>query len=181
MSMGPDFSDGNVPQRSFGERLLGAIKLDATVYEEVEHTPDAMGQAAGVVVLAVVARTFGVPGDGGLVIGLLSGFIGWLIGTAVIWLIGVQILKHTSDFQELLRTLGFASAPQVLYVLGILPLGPLAPLLLLAVGVLGLFAWVIAVRQALDVTTGRSIVICLLAQIPGFVILLLAVAATPPA
>ena len=27
MSMGPDFSDGNVPQRSFGERLLGAIKL----------------------------------------------------------------------------------------------------------------------------------------------------------
>ena len=181
MSMGPDFSDGNVPQRSFGERLLGAIKLDATVYEEVEHTPDAMGQAAGVVVLAVVAQTLGMPGDSGLGIGLLSGFIGWLIGTAVIWLIGVQILKHTSDFQELLRTLGFASAPQVLYVLGILPLGPLAPLLLLAVGVLGLFAWVIAVRQALDVTTGRSIAICLLAQIPGFVILLLAVAATPPA
>ena len=51
MSLGPDFSDGNVPQRSFGERLLGAIKLDATVYEEVEHTPDAVGQAAGVVVL----------------------------------------------------------------------------------------------------------------------------------
>ena len=180
MSLGPDFSDGNVPQRSFGERLLGAIKLDATVYEEVEHTPDAMGQAAGVVVLAVVAQPLGMPGDGGLVSGLLSGFIGWLIGTAVIWLIGVQILKHTSDFQELLRTLGFASAPQVLYVLGILPLGPLVPLLLLAVGVLGLFAWVIAVRQALDVTTNRSILICLLAQIPGFFILLLAMAATPP-
>ena len=61
MSMGPDFSDGNVPQRSFGERLVGAIKLDATVYEEVEHTPDAMGQAAGVVALAVVARSLGMP------------------------------------------------------------------------------------------------------------------------
>ena len=180
MSMGPDFSDGNVPQRSFGERLLGAIKLDATVYEEVEHTPDAMGQAAGVVVLAVVARIVGVPGDVGMATGLLSGLIGWFIGTAVIWLVGVQIMKHTSDFQELLRTLGFASAPQVLYLLGILPLGPLGPLLLLAVSVLGLFAWVIAVRQALDVTTGRSVVICLLAQIPGFIIVLLAMAAAPP-
>ena len=27
MSMGPDFSDGNVPQRSFVERLLGAAEL----------------------------------------------------------------------------------------------------------------------------------------------------------
>ena len=180
MSMGPDFSDGNVPQRSFGERLLGAIKLDATVYEEIEHTPDAIGQAAGVVALAVVARTLGVPGEGGLLGGLLGGFIGWVIGTAVIWLIGVQILKHTSDFQELLRTLGFASAPQLLYAIGIIPLGPLVPVLVLAVGVLGLFAWVIAVRQALDVTTGRSVVICLLALLAGFIILLLAMPAGPP-
>ena len=180
MSMGPDFSDGNVPQRSFGERLVGAIKLDATVYEEVEHTPDAMGQAAGVVALAVVARSLGMPDESGLASGLIFGFIGWLFGTAVIWLVGVQILKHTSDFQELLRTLGFASAPQVLYVLGILPLGPLLSLLLLAVAVLGLFAWVIAVRQALDVTTGRSVVICLLAQIPGFILVLMAGATAPP-
>ena len=170
-----------MPQRSFGERLLGAIQLDATVYEEVEHTPDAMGQAAAVVALAAVAQGVGVPGDGELASGILVGFIGWLIGTAVIWLIGVQILKHTSDFQELLRTLGFASAPRLLYVLGLLPLGSLAPFLFLAVGVLGLFAWVIAVRQALDVTTGRSIVICLLAQIPGTLFVLLALAATPPA
>lgn len=178
MSTGPDFSNGPVPSRSFGERLLGALRVDATIYEEVEHTPEALGQAAAVVALAAVARGLGVPADNGLLGGLLGGFLGWLFGTAVIWLIGVKIMKHTSDFQELLRTLGFASAPQLLYILGVIPLGPLAPLLALAVTVLGVFAWVIAVRQALDVTTGRSIGICVLAQIP-LILMVLALLASP--
>ena len=179
MSTGPDFSQGPVPRRSFGERLLGALRLDATVYEEVEHTPDALGQAAGVVALAALARGLGVSGELGLGGELLGAFLGWLIGTAVIWVVGVKILQHTSDFPELLRTLGFASAPQLLYVLGVLPLGPLTPLLLLGVMVLGIFAWVIAVRQALDVTTGRAIGICLLAQIPGLILIFLALLAAP--
>ena len=179
MSSGPDFSNGVVPSRSFGERLLGALRLDATVYEEVEHTPDALGQAAGVVALAALARSLGVPDEGGLIGGVLAGFVGWLFGAAVIWLVGVKILEHTSDFQELLRTLGFASAPQLLYVLGVIPLGALAPILALAVFVLGIFAWVIAVRQALDITTGRSLAVCALAQIPGLILMGLAMLAAP--
>ena len=55
MSTGPDFSNGPVPSRSFGERLLGALRVDATIYEEVEHTPEALGQAAAVVALAAAA------------------------------------------------------------------------------------------------------------------------------
>ena len=80
MSTGPDFSEGPVPSRSFGERLLGALRLDATVYEEVEHTPDALGQAAGVGALAAVARGLGVSGDFTLIMPLIGGFIAWLIG-----------------------------------------------------------------------------------------------------
>ena len=178
MSTGPDFSEGPVPSRSFGERLLGALRLDATVYEEVEHTPDALGQAAGVVALAAVARGLGVSGDFTLIMPLIGGFIAWLIGTGLIWLVGVKILQHSSDFPELLRTLGFASAPELLYVLGVVPLGPLAPLLVFAVLILGIFAWVIAARQALDVTTGRSIGICVLAQIP-LILMVLALLASP--
>ena len=181
MTTGPDFSHGEVPRRSFGERLWGAIRLDATVYEEVEHTPDAMSQAVAVVALAAVAQTVGVPGSAGIVGGLLGGFIGWAISTGVIWVIGVKLLDHTSDYPELLRTLGFASAPQLLYAFGALPLGPGAPVLAVAITVLGLCAWVIAVRQALDTTTVRSVVICLLAQIPGLVLLALAVSVAPPA
>ena len=40
-------SEGRGPS-SFGQRLIGAAKLDGETYEEVEHDPGALGQAAGV-------------------------------------------------------------------------------------------------------------------------------------
>lgn len=181
MSTGPDFSEGPVPSRSFGERLLGALRLDATVYEEVEHTPEALGQAAGVVALAAVARGLGVSGDFTLIGPLIGGFVAWLIGTGLIWLVGVKILQHSSDFSELLRTLGFASAPELLYLIGVIPLGSLAPLLVFAVLILGIFAWVIAVRQALDVTTGRAVAVCVLAKVPVLILVVVALLAAPNA
>lgn len=158
--------------RSFAERLLGAVKLDATVYEEVEHDPRAMGQAVAVVVLAAVAQGVGAAGHpGGLVAGILSGIAGWLLGTAIIWLIGVRIMRHTSDYAELLRTLAFASAPSVLLAFGVLPIGPLRGLLAVAVWLLVLVAYVTAVRHALDVTTGRAVLVCLLAVLLQTVLL----------
>jgi hypothetical protein len=152
--------------RSFGERLFGALKLDATVYEEVEHDNNALGQAATVVALVAIAQglgAFAVLGVGGSLLNLVTSFLGWFLSTALVWLIGVKLLSHTSDYLELLRTLGFASAPGLLAVLGILPLGVLAPWLYRAIFVLSLIAWVIAARQALDVGTGRAAVICAIA------------------
>ena len=43
----------------------------------------------------------------------------------------------------------------------------------------GIFAWVIAVRQALDITTGRSVAVCALAQIPGLILMGLVLLAAP--
>ena len=40
---------------SFAQRLIGAAKLDAHIYEEVEADTTAMGQAMGVVALSSVA------------------------------------------------------------------------------------------------------------------------------
>ena len=163
MAENPDLptTSGN---RSFTERLIGALKLDASVYEEVEHDASAMGQAAAVVALGAVAGGIGAAGMGGLggvVGGVLFAFFGWALGAAVVWLIGVQVMGHDSDFPELLRTLGFASAPGLLAVLAIIPL--VGGLVRLAVLGLSLVAWVIAVRQALDVETGRAILVCVLA------------------
>ena len=42
------------------------------------------------------------------------------------------------------------------------------------------FAWVIAARQALDVTTGRAVAICVLAQIPGLILIILALMTAAP-
>jgi hypothetical protein len=154
--------------RSFGERLLGALKLDATVYEEVEHDPSAFGQAAVVVGLSSIAQGLGAfhdAGMGGSLAGFVGSFAGWFIGAGLVWLIGVKIMSCTSDYGELVRTLGFAAAPGMIGVLGLLPLGPALPLLGLAIFVLSTIAAVIAVRQALDVGTGRAVVVCILANL----------------
>jgi hypothetical protein len=161
--------------RSFGERLVGALKLEADVYEEIEHDPSALGQAAGVVALGALAQglAFVHVGFGGVVGGIVAGLIGWVLATAVVWAIGVKLMDHTSDFSELLRTLGFASAPKVLMVIGLLPIGPLRGLLSVAVAILTLVAFLIAVRQALDVSTGRAAWVCVLAVLASMALLLL--------
>lgn len=156
---------GSAPlRRSFGERVIGALKLDAAVYEEVEADHTALGQAAGVVVLAAIATALGSPaahGGGGFVGGVVGSLIGWFLAAGVIWLIGVVAMKCTSDYGELLRTLGFASAPSLIMIVGVIPfLG--RPVTLIA-WVWGLAAYVVAVRQALDVSTARAIFVCVLA------------------
>lgn len=154
------------PQRSFAERLWGALRLEASVYEEVEHDSEALGQAAGVIALGAVAQglaSVGVGGLGALVAAVVFAFVAWFVDTAIVWAIGVKAMSHTSDYRELLRTLGFASAPKLLMVIGIVPLGPLHVVLALGVLVLTLIAFVIAVRQALDVETGRAVLVCAIA------------------
>jgi hypothetical protein len=154
-----------LPRSSFVDRLVRVCRLDPHVFEEVEHDPSALPQAAGVIALAAFAQgvvAFPVLGVLGVLGAVLGAFLGWLAATAVIWLIGVRLMGHTSDYVELLRTLGFASVPQILLILGVLPLGPLFGVLQIVVGVLLLISFVVAVRQALDVSTLRALVVCVL-------------------
>ncbi len=126
MSMGNLESGGGAAARTFGERLLGALRLDASVYEEVEHDTTALGQAAIVVLLASFsqgAAAFQEVGVGGALASIFGSFLGWGIGAGIVWVIGVKIMNCTSDYGELLRTLGFATVPGILGALGVLPLG----------------------------------------------------------
>ena len=152
------------PHRSFVERLTGALRLDAATFDEIEHDRSALGQAAVVVVLGGIAAAIGSIGSGSSAIGaVLGSLVGWAISAGFIWLVGVYFMKHSSDYPELLRTLGFASAPQLLLVLCGIPL--LGGLIALVALLWGLAAWVVAVRQALDVDTGRAVLVCVLAVV----------------
>jgi len=153
----------SVGPRSFMERMVGAMKLDASIYDEVEHDESALGQAVAVVALGALAAGIGTAGEGpgGIVGGVVGSVLGWLVSAGFVWFVGVRWMEHTSDYLELLRTLGFASAPQLVLVLALLPV--LGTLVALVVLFWGLAAYVIAVREALDVTTERAVVICILA------------------
>jgi len=157
----------------FTERMVGAATLDVPTFEEVEHDREGTGQAAGVVALVAVAGAIGAVGHGGAgVIGeLISAFIGWFIWSAVTLFIGTRVFAGTADMGEMLRTLGFAQAPGVLKILGIVPI--LGWLVWPVVGIWMLVCGVVAVRQALDFTTGKAIGTVLLGWLCYMVVALL--------
>ncbi|MGQ0792680.1 MAG: YIP1 family protein [Deltaproteobacteria bacterium] len=149
------------------DKMIRAAKLDVSLYEEVERDESATKQALMVVVLGSICSgigSIGALGTKGLVTGVVSGIVGWVLWSLIIFLIGVKALKHTSDMGELLRCLGFAFAPNILSIVGIVPvIGGLARF---AVSIWVLVAFIVAVRQALDCETGRAILVSVI----GFII-----------
>jgi hypothetical protein len=161
------------------DRIIRAAKLDHQLYEEVEADRDATGQAMAVVVMSAVAAGIGNLGSGGL-LGLVGGtivaLVGWLVWAFLTYFIGTRLLPEPqtkADYGELLRTIGFASAPGLIRVFGVIP--GLGALLFLVAGIWMLVAMVIAVRQALDYTsTPRAVGVCLIGWLVQVVILVLA-------
>ncbi len=147
------------------ERMKGAALLDIPTYEEVEADHGATMQAALVVGLVALATAIAQARGGvsGAVAGIVSTYLAWAIWAAITYGIGTW-LGGTATWGELLRTLGFAQTPGMLFVLGIVPvLGGLA--VLIAV-VWMLVAGIIGIRQALDFGTGRAILTAVLGFIP---------------
>ena len=161
------------------DRIIRAAKLDAQLYEEVEADRDATGQAMAVVVLSAVAAGIGSLGDGvllGIVGGTILALIGWFVWAFLTYFIGTRLLPEPqtkADYGELLRTIGFASAPGLIRVFGVVP--GLGALLFLVAGIWMLVAMVIAVRQALDYTsTSRAVGVCLIGWLAQVLIIILA-------
>ena len=146
-----------MPQRSIVDRMRGAAMLDVATYEEVEADRSATGQAFVVVIIVAICMGIGHIGDGagGVIGGIIGAIIGWLVWSGVTMLVGTKIFGGTADWGELLRTVGFAQTPGVLGILGIIPfLGWIA---LVAASIWQLIAGIIAIRQALDFSTGKAV------------------------
>ncbi len=165
----------------FSERVLRAAQLDVSLYEEVEEDRGANMQAMAVVVLSAIASGIGSAtqaGVSGLLIVTTAALIGWLIWAWLTYMIGTKLLPEPqteADLGQLLRCIGFSSAPGLIRVLGIIP--PLRGVVFFVASVWMLVAMVIAVRQALDYrSTLRAVGVCLigwLVQILFFAIVFL--------
>ena len=174
---------------SLVNRMIRAAKLDASLYEEVEHDPGALNQAITVVLIASAAsgignlleallrgRGFGVAAVG-LVGGLILALIGWLVWSFVTYLVGTRVFGGQATYGELLRSIGFSNSPGVINVFGFIPL--LGGLVRFVAFIWSLVAMIIALKQALDFTTGKAIataIIGLIALIVVVVVLGLLVA-----
>ncbi len=165
---------------SFKDRIIRAAKLDVHLYEEVEADKGAMGQAMGVVLLSSIAAGVGSIGlgPGGILIGAIISLVGWYVCAYLTYFIGTKLLPEPqtkTDPGELLRTIGFSSAPGLIRVLGIIP--GVTGVVFLVASIWMLAAMVIAVRQALDYkSTLRAVGVCAIGWIIQTIILALILA-----
>jgi hypothetical protein len=158
---------------SFLTRLTGAALLNAAVYEEIEADRSATPQALMIVLFSSFAAGLGGLGlaranPTALVgIGLLA-LAGWMAWALLTLQIGLRVFPSAAtqaNFGQMLRTLGFASAPGILRVFGAMPGATATVFAVTAVWML--IAMIVAVRQALDYTsTARAVAVCTL----GFVL-----------
>lgn len=163
---------------TFVERIVGAAKISTGTYEEVEADESATTQAVAVVVLSSVAGGIGLgEGVGGLIAGAVGGVVGWLVWSYLTYWIGTKWLAEPgtrASAGELLRAIGFATAPGLLRVIGIVP-GIRDPVFLVT-AIWSLVAVVVAVRQALDFSsTLRAVGVCLLGWLIQAVVFVLIV------
>jgi len=121
--------------------------------EEVEADKSATFQAAGVVVLSSLAAGVGALSLGAFnfLMAPLLALVSWYVWAYLIYFIGAKFFPEPTteaDHGQLLRTIGFSSAPGLIRVFGFIP--DLMSIAFIAASIWMLVAMVIAVRQALD-------------------------------
>jgi len=171
---------------SLVNRMIRAAKLEVNLYEEVEADTSANKQAFLAVIMVSLATGIGSAIAGvaikggvwfiwGLLVGLVASVIGWLVWSFFAYIIGTKVFKApetSATWGELLRTIGFSNSPGIFRFFSFIPF--LGGLISFAASVWALIAGVIAVRQALDFSTGRAIATCIVGWIIYMLIVFLA-------
>jgi hypothetical protein len=152
---------------TFLRRLIDAMLLRAEAYEEVENDRSATLQAMAVVLLSSLAAGIGALGPlearptalAGISLLALALWVVWAVLTTQIGARLMPAAQTRADVGQLLRTTGFASAPGIVRIAGVIP-GLTTAVFLVSMGWM-LMAMIVAVRQALDYTsTTRAFVVC---------------------
>lgn len=154
------------------------MKLDTSTWESIESDRDALTQALTVVAIAAIAGGIGgIREDGisGLIGGLVGAIIGWVVFSFVAYVVGTRLIPGMDTEAtpgELLRTMGFAQAPGVLSVFGLL--GIFGTPIVLIGAIWGIVTAIVGLKTALEMSTGRAIATGIIAGLlSGFAVALI--------
>lgn len=159
---------------SLVDRIIGVLKLDVPTYESIERDRNALTQALTVVAIAAVASGIGgirEDGIGGLIGGLISAIVGWIIFSFVAYFVGTRLIPGQNTVAtpgELLRTMGFAQAPGVLAIFGLL--GVIGAPIVFIGAIWGLVTAIVGLKTALEMSTGRAIATGIIAGIVSLIV-----------
>ncbi len=139
------------------DRFIGVFKLDTKTFEEIEHNTN-LTVTAGIIVVIVALITglgagisnaiFSRSFLGGFFSTLIGSVIGWFLWSAVTWFVGTRMFGGQADITEMLRVIGFAYIPMVLFIVPCI--GPIVG------AIWTLVAGFIAVRQGLDLDNTKT-------------------------
>ena len=153
---------------SFGDRVVGAMKLDPSTFEDIERDPTAISQTVGVIALAAVSAGIGniwYGGVSGIIFTLITMVIQYAVWAVMVWVIGTKLMPDPAtkaDLPETFRVIGFAAAPWVLGIVTIVPL--IGWLFVFLLWVWSIAVMVVAVKQVLDYTDfGKPIIVVIIA------------------
>lgn len=152
------------------DRTFRAVKLDASLYEEVAADTSAMTQSMIVMFIYGAASAYGTFGRSGAVganIGIVTTIIGWYIWTFFIYIAGARLFPEsqtTADRKALLRALCFASGAGWIRILGLVP--GLTAIAFSVASIWMIVTATVATKQVLNYTrTARAAIICLVCWI----------------
>jgi hypothetical protein len=182
---------------SLASRMLRAAKLEANLYYEVKSDTSLNRQALLAVAISGLAAGIGESLGVGLgtgtevfhtdivwlklavpfLIPLVGGIASWLLLSLLAYWLGARVFwpgETSATYGGVLRAMGFARSPGMLYIFSFIPYVEWATTL--AVTVWGSIAIIIALRQSLSIETGRAVGLFVAVVAPlGLIVLLLAV------
>lgn len=156
------------------DRILRAIRLDATVYREIAEDQNAMSQAAIIVVVVAILSALGrAIGSGDFILSLIvtlltAILVNWILWAVLTYFVGTALFKGKTDIPEMMRVLGYANAPNLLGVFGFIPC--VGWIIALIGAILSFIAGFLAVREAMEFDTGNAIVTVLISWLISIVI-----------
>lgn len=159
------------------QRIIGAFTFRKGVYKEVEHDASFTSTAWLIVVVVALLSQLGTFGFGSdwllaTLFGTVATVIGFGIAAYVVSWVGRAVYRADVTFNEMVRTLGLAYVWRVVGLLGVFGgfLGCLLAPALIVAFILGLVAWFVAAKEALDLEWVQTIVTVILGWLVMLVI-----------
>ncbi|NLT73649.1 MAG: hypothetical protein GXX94_05560 [Chloroflexi bacterium] len=147
-------------------RLTRMLKMDHTVYDEIAVDENATLEAAIIVAITALLSAIGTlfGGNFGTFIWtfIRQIAVGWVLWSAIVWLVGSKLFAGEGTFMNILRVLGYVTAP---LILGIVPvIGTLVG------GILSLVLGFFAIRETMDLTTEKTILTIVIGWVINLVV-----------
>jgi hypothetical protein len=142
--------------------MLRVLKLDPSVYAEIERDPDGTHQAAWVVGLVATGAAFGTVmltswKQWAILGAVMAALIHWLLWSGLEVVIGRMLFGRQVSGERHIRTLGYAQTPQLFAFFAFVPV--VGPWLVLGSRVLTMFAGSQALRASLELHRREALAI----------------------